>query len=108
MFRNANHDTRNVISELKRNNEIWVGKCKTGEETEQEMCKSQGISFIRCSLFIGPSEECIEEINNFLNGISCDEVGGDNGGNGTAALGVHIDFEEDYEEENIKFVEETE
>ncbi|GBL84306.1 hypothetical protein AVEN_118677-1 [Araneus ventricosus] len=61
--------------ELKRNHEIWAGKCKTGEEMEQEMCKSQGISSIRCSLPNPPSKECMQEINNFLNGISCDEAG---------------------------------
>ncbi|CAL1292303.1 unnamed protein product [Larinioides sclopetarius] len=98
--------------ELKRNKEIWVGKCKTGEETEQEMCKSQGISSIRCSLANGPSEECIKEINDFLNGISCDEADGgeteDNVDNGSATEGADVDFEEDFEEENIEIDEETE
>ncbi|GFS60131.1 hypothetical protein TNIN_231451 [Trichonephila inaurata madagascariensis] len=44
-------------------------------------CVAKDMESIRCSVIQGPSDECKMEINNFLNGVSCDnkEGGSDDG-----------------------------
>ncbi|KAF8770917.1 uncharacterized protein LOC129989153 [Argiope bruennichi] len=97
--------------ELKRNREIWPEKCKVGTEDEQEKCKSEGISSIRCSLSSTPSEECMQEVNDFMNGITCDETGGgeteDDGSDidDTTTEGIDEDLDdEDEDAEEDEFV----
>ncbi|GFU23863.1 hypothetical protein TNCV_3331441 [Trichonephila clavipes] len=54
---------------------------------------------IRCSVIQGPSEECKMEINNFLNGVSCDnKEGGFDDGRETEKKADNDDGNEDVEE----------
>ncbi|GFQ90360.1 uncharacterized protein TNCT_713621 [Trichonephila clavata] len=91
------------MKELKRNKEIGRRNC---QERDYAMCMQKDMESIRCSVTQEPSEECKMEINNFLNGVSCDnnEEGSDDrreteeeagNGGGNEEVVESIDDEED-------------